>query len=144
MVLWPGSTPSSVHPMWHDTVCWHEALFVALFKSLLSDLHHDEASALLSHRQLPVPHRSAAKTAVQQKPRSVTDFQIWMFSIITPVFSVTWSFRNQSNIYCSFYYQYWNRDLFSVFFEYKVKKHHLFEMEIFCNFVNVFVTFKSM
>jgi len=38
----------------------------------------------------------------------------WIFSIITPVFSVTWSFRNQSNvmIWCSrniFYYQCWKQ-----------------------------------
>ncbi len=64
---------------------------------------------------------------------------IWIFSIITPVFSVTWFFRNHSNmlICCS-------RNLLSVwntvvllnifaetgFFEY-TKEQHLFEIEIY-------------
>ncbi len=42
-------------------------------------------------------------------------YRIWIFSIITPVFRVTWSFRNHSNILICFsknisdYYQCWNQ-----------------------------------
>jgi len=41
--------------------------------------------------------------------------QSWIFSIITPVFSVTWSFRNHSNVMIccsrniSDYYQFWKQ-----------------------------------
>jgi len=49
--------------------------------------------------------------------------QSWIFSIITSVFSVTWSFRNHSNmqIYCSrnfsdYYYQCWTDVLLNICF----------------------------
>jgi len=47
--------------------------------------------------------------------------QSWIFSIITPVFSVTWSFRNHSNmlIFCwrniSDYYQCWKQSCYFIF-----------------------------
>lgn len=40
-------------------------LFFVFINLLLSDLHHDEASALFSHCELPFPHCAVAKTAVQ-------------------------------------------------------------------------------
>ncbi len=85
-----------------------------------------------------------------------------IFSIITPVFSVTWSFRNHSNmlICCSRnisdYYQCW-KQLCCFIFWWKPKcilffrilwwiesskEQHLFEIGIFCNIINAFtVTF---
>ncbi len=83
----------------------------------------------------------------------------WIFSIITPVFRVTWSFRNNYNmlICCSkthfYYYQcckylcsfvfYKNcNKCFSGLRNRKFKEWHLFEVEIVCNIINVFtVTF---
>jgi len=70
--------------------------------------------------------------------------QSWIFCIISPVFSVTWSFRNQSNmmICCSrniYYYQCWKllshifvETMIHFFFpsgflnEYKVKKNSIY------------------
>jgi len=75
-------------------------------------------------------------------------FLKWIFSIITPVFSVTWSFRNHSNmrIWCSrnisYYYQCW-KQLLNTFVKIVVffwgffwwietwKEQHLFEISIF-------------
>ncbi len=73
----------------------------------------------------------------------------WMFSIITPVFSVTWSFRNHSNmliccsIYISYNYQCWKQLCCFIFFVETVihflrvfwyiessKEQHLFEILI--------------
>ncbi len=93
--------------------------------------------------------------------------QSWIFSFITPVFSVTWSFRNHSNmlICCSscinyywysiinsgsYYYQCWKHILLlNIFVEtmiyYFVQdliiwwiEQHLFEILIFCNIINAF------
>ncbi len=82
-----------------------------------------------------------------------------IFSIITPVFSVTWFFRNHSNmmIYCClrniyFYYQCWKQlccliilwKLWFIFFFNILwwiessKEQHLFVIEIFCNIINDF------
>jgi len=36
-------------------------------------------------------------------------WQSWIFSIITPVFSVTWSFRNNSKMLIWYYYQCWKQ-----------------------------------
>ncbi len=87
-----------------------------------------------------------------------------IFSIITPVFSVTWSFRNHNNmlICCSRnisdYYQCWKqlcctiflwKPWFILFFRIhrwieSSKEQHLFEIEIYCNIINVFtVTFEQ-
>ncbi len=72
--------------------------------------------------------------------------QSWIFSIIAPVFSITRSFRNHSNmlicysknIYC--YYKYWKK-LCCIIFLWKhvdswieiSKEQHLFKIEIFYN-----------
>ncbi len=82
--------------------------------------------------------------------------QRWIFSIITPVFSVTWSFRNHSNmlIWCSrnIWLIFKSVMLLNIFFV-DTKIHFLgcfdewnsvFEIEIFCNIINVFsVTFSE-
>ncbi len=95
--------------------------------------------------------------------------QSWIFIIITPVFSVTWSFRNHSNMlilssviinfyWCSIinsgssYYQCWKQfccliifvETIHIFWDSlknrKLNEHHLYE--IYCNIINVFtVTF---
>ncbi len=83
----------------------------------------------------------------------------WIFSIITPIFSVTWFFRNHSNIAaqetfiiiindnnnvensCATSHFYENSEIFSWWIE-SSKEQYLFETEIFCNIINVFtVTF---
>ncbi len=78
--------------------------------------------------------------------------QSWIFSIITPVFSITWSLRNHYNmLICSstniyYYYQFWKKVVLpNIFVETIIlwwtessKEHTLFEMEIFCNILNVF------
>ncbi len=78
--------------------------------------------------------------------------QRWIFSIITPVFSVTWSFRNHSNmlISCSRNisnsYQCWKWMCCSIFLgnwyffflKKKVQEQHLYETEIFCDIINPF------
>ncbi len=78
--------------------------------------------------------------------------QSWICSIITPVFSVTWSLRNHYNmLICSstniyYYYQFWKKVVLpNIFVETIIlwwtessKEHTLFEMEIFCNILNVF------
>ncbi len=48
--------------------------------------------------------------------------QSWIFSIITPVFSVTWSFRNHNMLICcsrniSDYYQCWKQLLLNIFWK---------------------------
>ncbi len=49
------------------------------------------------------------------KSKFIPVMQIWIFSIITPIFSVTWSFRNHSNILIccsrknSYYYHCWKQ-----------------------------------
>ncbi len=83
--------------------------------------------------------------------------QIWIFSIITPVFSITWSFRNHSNmliccsINISYYYQCWKQlcclillvkpwyFVLSGFFEGTVQKNSLYLKQ---NVIHVFtITF---
>ncbi len=80
--------------------------------------------------------------------------QSWIFSIITPVFSVTWSFRNHLNmlIWCSrnisSYYQCW-KQLLNIFLNNLVILwwtafiwSRNLRSKIFCNIINVFtVTF---
>jgi len=79
--------------------------------------------------------------------------QSWIFSIITPVFSVTWSFRNHYNMLLKklffYYYQCWTQLSCLIFlwkpwyiFLENSKEQHLFEIENFCNIINEFtVTF---
>jgi len=43
------------------------------------------------------------------KRNSFLCWQSWIFSIITPVFSVTWSFRNNSKMLIWYYYQCWKQ-----------------------------------
>ncbi len=81
--------------------------------------------------------------------------QSWIFSIITSVYNVTWSLRNNYNIlnWClrniSYYYQCWNKFLLiNIFVKTMIhfyllcikssKEKHWSEIEIFCNTVNVF------
>ncbi len=56
--------------------------------------------------------------------------QSWIFSIIPPGFTVTWSFRNHSNmlIWCS-------RNISDY---YIWKENNLCDIEIFCNIINLF------
>ncbi len=86
--------------------------------------------------------------------------QSCIFSIIAPVFSVTWSFRNHSNmlICCSrniyYYYQCWKQlccltflwkpqyFFCSGFFD-ESKKKNSFEIKIFCNIIHVYCHFWS-
>jgi len=76
--------------------------------------------------------------------------QSWVFSIITPVFSVTWSFRNHSDMLIFYsksisYYQWWN-EFCCLIFLWKPwlirliessKERHLFEIEVFSKIINV-------
>ncbi len=65
--------------------------------------------------------------------------QSWIFSIITQVLSVMWSFRNISNMLI-----WWSRNIFlsalidQFLIEQKVEKNNFFAIEMFCNIINVF------
>ncbi len=80
--------------------------------------------------------------------------QSWIFRIITPVFSVTWSFRNHSNMliwYSNISYKCWKQLCWLVFLwtlrnisfcRFLINKtrsieQHLFEIEIIYNIINV-------
>ncbi len=74
---------------------------------------------------------------------------LWLFSIITPVFRVTWSFRNYSNMLIKKLFSYywcfkqlccwiflWKPFFFRILWGIECsKEQHLFEIEIFCNII---------
>jgi len=80
----------------------------------------------------------------------------WIFSIITPVFSVTWSFRNHSNVmiccsrHNSNYYQFWKQLCFFIFLwklhfqDCFMNRELLFEREILKLFTLTFIQFNVL